>query len=534
MARSALNLLLRYGVVAGLLAGGILTPARPAAAAGVLTVAMTAGDLPVTTGNPDQGFEGFRFVGWNLYDALINWDLSKGDQPSDIKPGLATEWHVDPANQKRWIFTLRQGVKWHDGCDFNADDVVWNFQRITDQKAPQFYTQQFALSRAYLTNFEGIEKVDDHTVAITTKFVQSLFPYDMSYVLMISRCRAEALKYDWTAYASQPSGTGPYRFASMTAHERMEMLPNKDYWDKTRVPKQDRLLILPMPEAATRTAALLSGQVNFIEAPAPDAIPVLKRAGMRIVSNTYPHNWPYILNFTRGPFTDLRVRRAANYAINRDDVVDLVGGLATPEYAEVPPSMPYYGNPMVYKYDKARARALLKEANCLPCKVTLAISTSGSGQMQSLSMNELVKQQLEDAGFEVKLDVMDWNALLDVSRSGVPKYPNVDGMNASRALLDPVSAIIKPVATAYWSPAGSNWGHFGTPEADALVKQIFEEFDATKRLALLTKLHEYESEQALMIFVVHDLNPRALSPKVRGFVQAQNWFQDLTPISIDP
>jgi ABC-type transport system substrate-binding protein len=509
-------------------------PLTPAAAQGVLTVAMTAGDLPVDTGNPDQGFEGFRFVGWNLYDALIDWDLSKSDKPSDIKPGLATEWHIDPANSKRWIFTLRQGVKFHDGCDFSADDVVWNFKRITDQKSPQFYTQQFALSRAYLTNFDSVEKIDDHTVAINTKFTESLFPYDMSYLLMVSRCRAEALHYDWDAYSKQPSGTGPYRFASMTPHERMEMVPNKDYWDKTRVPKQDRLILLPMPEAATRTAALLSGQVNFIEAPAPDAIPVLKRAGMQIISNTYPHNWPYILNFTRGPFMDLRVRQAANYAINRDDVVDLVGGMAIPEYAEVPPSLPYYGHPEIYKFDKAKAHALLQEANCLPCKITLAISTSGSGQMQSLPMNELVKQQLEDAGFQVTLDVMDWNALLDVSRSGVPKYPNIDGMNASRALLDPVSAIIKPVATAYWSPAGSNWGHFGTPEADALVKQIFEEFDPAKRMALLTKLHEYESAQALMIFVVHDLNPRALSPKVHGFVQAQNWFQDLTPITVSP
>ena len=525
---------LRSLMLAGLASAALLIGVQGAGAAGVLTVAMTAGDLPVTTGNPDQGFEGFRFVGWNLYDALINWDLSKADQASDIKPGLATEWHIDPANHKRWLFTLRQGVKWHDGCDFTADDVVWNFGRISDPKAPQFLTQQFALSRAYLTNYEGIEKVDDHTVAITTKFEESLFPYDMSYVLMISRCRAEALKLDWDAYAAHPSGTGPYRFTSSTAHERMEMAPNTGYWDPARVPKQDKLILLPMPEAATRTASLLSGQVNFIEAPAPDALPVLKKAGMQIVSNTYPHNWPYILNFTRGPFTDLRVRRAANYAINREDVVELVGGMATPEYAEVPPSLPYYGKPMTYPYDAAKARALLKEAGCLPCKVTLAISTSGSGQMQSLPMNELVKQQLEDAGFQVTLNVMDWNALLDVSRSGVPKYPNIDGMNASRGLLDPVSAIIKPVSTAYWSPAGSNWGHFGTPEADALVKQIFEEFDAGKRMALLTKLHEYESEQALMIFVVHDLNPRALSPKVHGFVQAQNWFQDLTPISVSP
>jgi len=109
-----------------------------ARAAGTLTVGMTAGDLPITTGNPDQGFEGYRFVGYNLYDSLALWDLSSGDKPSDIKPGLATEWHVDEANDKRWIFTLRQGVKWHDGCAFTADDVVWNMSHTTNDKAPEF------------------------------------------------------------------------------------------------------------------------------------------------------------------------------------------------------------------------------------------------------------------------------------------------------------------------------------------------------------------------------------------------------------
>src|SRR5262252_4982977 len=86
-----------------------------AQAGGTLTVGMTAGDLPITTGNPDQGFEGYRFVGYNLYDSLVLWDLSKTaqDKASDIRPGLATEWHVDEGNDKRWIFKLRDGVKWH-------------------------------------------------------------------------------------------------------------------------------------------------------------------------------------------------------------------------------------------------------------------------------------------------------------------------------------------------------------------------------------------------------------------------------------
>jgi ABC-type transport system substrate-binding protein len=102
------------------------------------------------------------------------------------------------------------------------------------------------------------------------------------------------------------------------------MVPNTEYWDKARIPKQDRLVLIPMPEALTRTAALLSGQVNWIEAPSPDAIPRLKSEGMRIVTNVYPHDWPYMLNCARGPFQDLRVRQAANYAINRQDVVDML------------------------------------------------------------------------------------------------------------------------------------------------------------------------------------------------------------------
>ena len=238
-----------------------------ALAESVVTVAMTAGDIPNTTGNPDQGFEGFRFVGYNLYDGLALWDLSRSDKPSDIKPGLATSWEVDPNDHRRWIYHLRQGVKWHDGCPFTADDVVWNFARITDEKAPQYYTLQMALTRSYTTNLASVEKIDDHTVAINTKVVESLFPYQMSYLLMISRCRAEALHYDWNAYAEHPSGTGPFRADRYVAHERFELVPNKDYWDPKRIAKYDRLVLLPMPEAATRTAALLTGQVNFVEAP---------------------------------------------------------------------------------------------------------------------------------------------------------------------------------------------------------------------------------------------------------------------------
>jgi peptide/nickel transport system substrate-binding protein len=524
--------MMKRGFMAAAFGMVVACGAASASASGVLTVGMTAGDLPVTTGNPDQGFEGYRFVGYNLYDSLVLWDLSQGDKASDLKPGLATEWHVDEGDPKRWIFTLRQGVKWHDGCPFTADDVVWNLGYSSDDKAPQFNPAQFAQARPYLGTYAGVEKVDDHTVAFTTKVPDSLFPYEISYVLLISPCRAKEVNNNWGEYALKPSGTGPYKFDKMVPHQRMEFVPNTDYWDKARVPRQDRLVLVPMPEASTRTAALLSGQVDWIEAPSPDAIDRLKSAGMQIVTRVYPHNWSYQLNFVKGPFADKRVRQAANYALNREDMKDLLNGLMLEEYSTVPPSAPYYGHPVLYKYDPEKAKALLKEAGCTPCKVKFAISTSGSGQMQPLPMNELVKSQLDAVGFDVTLDTMDWNALLKLTREGVDEHPDTNAINVSRQTQDPFNALIRHVWTGAWAPKGSNWGHYSNPEIDALVAGILGEFDATKRLTLLTKLNEKMNDEAVLIFVAHDLNPRALSPKVRGFVQAQSWFQDLTPVTV--
>ena len=292
----------------------------------------------------------------------------------------------------------------------------------------------------------------------------------------------------------------------------LELFPNTSYWDKARIPQQDRLVLIPVPEASTRTAALLSGEVNWIEAPSPDAIPRLKSAGMRIVTNVYPHDWPHMLNFVRGPFKDLRIRQAANYAINRQDVVDLLDGTAIPEQDVVPPSLPYYGHP---QSGILTQRALLKEAGCLPCKVTFVISTSGSGQMQPSQMNELVKSQLENAGFTVTLQTMDWNALLDVFAAGLTRT-RITTASISRAGCSTRSTRSSNSSAAHIGRQQAPIGDIiKNPEAEALIGQIFNEFDAKKRLALLTQLHELESREAVMIFIVHDLTPCALSPKVR-------------------
>lgn len=117
---------------------------------------------------------------------------------------------------------------------------------------------------------------------------------------------------------------------------------------------------------------------------------------------------------------------------------------------------------------------------------------------------------------------------------GSTNFPNTTGSTSQRVCSIPVNAIIKLVGKTCWSPRGLNWGHFESPETETLIEQIFNQFDEEKRLGLLSELQELEGRLAVMISVVHDLNPRAMAPKVEGFVQAQSWFQDLTPVSVQP
>ena len=514
----------------------ILCGATTARSESVLRIAMTAGDIPDWAGQPDQGFEGYRFVGFNLYDGLVNWDLSHSDQEADLRPALATAWHADEGNPKKWIFELRHGVKFHDGCDWNADAAVWNITRLISKDSPAFSPLNFARARARTNNIDHAEKVGDYTVAIYTNTVESLFPYNMPFILMMSPCAMQKAGNDYKAYAAAPAGTGPYKFDKVVPHERLELVKNADYWDKNRIPKQDRVVLLPIPEASTRVAALLSGQVDLIEAPPPDAIPQLKSAGMKIFTNVYPHTWPYLLNYQRGPFKDLRVRQAANYAVNRDEMVEMLGGkdgIAVPSFGTYVPSQRYYGHPFEPKYEPAKATELLKEAGCYPCAINIAISTSGSGQMQPLPMNELVKEQLEKVGFKVSFDTVDWNTLLTIYIQGAVKYPQYDGINFSSGATDPLN-FLKVYMSKYAAPLGSNWGGYSNPKVDELADKALNTFDDAERTKLITQIHEITVADAARVFIVSDLNPRALSPKLSGFVQARSWFQDITPIVVAP
>src|SRR5262245_9629536 len=112
--------------------------ASAASAEGTLRIGMTASDIPYTGGQTDQGFEGFRFVGYQVYEPLINWDLSKSDRLPALVPGLAESWSVSKEDPKKWIFKLRKNVKFHDGTPFTADAVLFTFDSIKNKQSPQY------------------------------------------------------------------------------------------------------------------------------------------------------------------------------------------------------------------------------------------------------------------------------------------------------------------------------------------------------------------------------------------------------------
>ena len=527
-------------MAAAMAAGIVFTVGGPSAQAqGNLRIGMTANDVPLTWGQPDNGFEGYRFMGLLVYDALINWDLIAPDKPSGLIPGLAESWEVDKADQTKWVFKLRQGVKFHDGSDFNADAVIFNMDRLVDEKSPQYSARMASLTNFRIPAYKSVRKIDDYTVEFTTKTPDAFWPYQICYILMASPKQWEATGKDWAKFALTPSGTGPWKLTALKAREFAELVPNKDYWDKALAPKLDKLTLIPMPDASARTAALLAGQVDWIEVPAPDAMKRIQSAGFSIASNVYPHIWSWHLNRVEGsPWNDIRVRKAANLAIDRKGVLELLGGYAVEATGHVVKGDPWYGAPsFAIKTDVEAAKKLLAEAGFgpdKPVKVKMLISASGSGQMLPLQMNEYMQQNLKAVGIEVDFEVVEWQALIDLWRAGAkaPQVKGAHGANLSYTTQDPYSAFTRFLRSDLHAPTGVNFGYYSDPEMDKLLADAQVAFDAKARDEILGKVHTKMVDEALFLWVVHDVGPRAISPKVKGFVQVRNWFQSLSGVTM--
>jgi peptide/nickel transport system substrate-binding protein len=528
---------------AGLAAAGLpeLAAIQPAAAQAerVIRYGISMADIPQTTGQPDRGAGAYQFTGYTLYDPLVAWEMNVADRPGKLVPGLATSWETNPADRTKWIFKLREGVKFHDGSAFDADAVIWNFEKVLNPQAPHFDQRQAAQVRPRLPSVASWRKIDAMTVEVTTRAVDSIFPYQMLWFLISSPAQYERVGRSWERFAFEPSGTGPFRLGRLVPRERAELVKNRDYWDPRRMAKADRIVLVVAPEDSSRTNALLSNQVDFIETPSPDLVPRLRQSGARIIENVTPHVWNYHLSLLEGsPWRDKRLRQALNLAINRDEVVALMNGLAKPAVGVVDPTSPWFGNPSFrITHDPDRARRLVQEAGfsrANPLRTKFLVPTGGSGQMLSMPINEYCQSAFREIGVAIDFVPVELEVSYTCWRQGaagdIARTNGTTANNVAYVTSDPLYALIRFFHSNQISPRGVNWSHFRDAEVDALIDRATSTFDDAEVDKLMAQVHQKVVDEALLVFVVHDTNPHVASRGVRNYVQAQHWFQDLTTL----
>ncbi len=512
-----------------------LALAQPAGHA--LSYGISMADIPLTTGQPDRGAGAYQFTGLTLYDPLVAWELDVADRPGKLIPGLATSWESDPADRRVWTFQLRDGVTFHDGSAFDADAVVWNFEKVLNPQAAHFDNRQAAQVKPRLPSVASWKKTGPMTVQVTTKAVDALFPYQMLWFLISSPAQYAKLG-SWEKFAFAPSGTGPFKLTTLVPRAKLEMARNDAYWNRSRLAKLDRLTLTCAPEDLTRANALLTSQVDLIETPAPDAVAQLRSGGARIAGNVTPHVWNYHLSLVEGsPWRDLRVRQAANLAVDRDGVVQLMGGLAKPAVGQVDPASPWFGSPAFkIRTDMDAARKLMADAGyskANPLRTKFMVPTGGSGQMLSMPINEFIQQGWTEIGLQVEFQPVELEVAYTAWRKGAadPSLKGITGSNIAYVTSDPFYALIRFYSSRQIAPVGVNWSGYANPEVDALCDKVTSSFDPAEQDRLCAQIHQRVVDDAVQVWVVHDTNPHALSTRVKTYTQAQHWFQDLTTLS---
>jgi peptide/nickel transport system substrate-binding protein len=491
---------------------------------GTLVIGAT-GTLPNTdTILGGAGYEGTALVSFQIYEGLTRYDLTDdADAPAPVTSALASSWTVAP-DHRTWTFTLRKGVTFQDGTPFDADAVIFNLDRYLKKGSPYYTAALGAAAQEYAGDIVSYHEVDADHVVLVTKSANGHFTDDLTHILMASPTAVR--RYGDTGFAQHPVGTGPFGFVSQTPGQEVDLTANTHYW--RGAPKLDKLVVKALPDPAARTAALLSGGANMIDYPNPDDISRLRSDGARIDTNSYDHIWYWILDESKAPWNNVLVRQAANYAINRQAIADdLLHGTAGPAYQAAPKGTLAYdpaGN--LYSYDPAKAKQLLARAGLAHgFGTTVTVPTAGSGNLLPVPISEAIQQDLAAVGITVKIRTTDWSTQLSDEAKGQVTLGS-DALAQSTTLFQSESLL--PLFLGTGSPFWT--GHYSDPAVDKLFAAASSTLDRTVRQQDYTKALDQVTKDAPWLFVVNDRDPRALSPKVHGFVEPQSWFVDLTGV----
>lgn len=374
-------------LAASLSAAGGVAQAAPNA----ITVALP-GDFPSLDPSKDTSPLGFNYR-LNVFDALT--ELQRDGK---LNPRLAESWTFSP-DLTEWTFKLRQGVKFHDGSPFIADDVVFTINRIKADNASPV--------RTFIRLVEKVEKVDSHTVLFKLTQPYGIFHRQISYVNVMSKTYVD--KEGDQIYATRPVGTGPYKLVRWVKDDRMELEANADYW--RGAPAIKRATLRPIPSESSRTAALLSGEVDLVPTLPPSLIEQLK-SNRDLDVNTAPSFRVIFIafNVNKRPLDNAKVREAIDIAIDRPAITDkLLRGLGKPTGIMVPPmNIGYDPSFKPAPYEPQKAKQLVAESGY--DGTPIVIQYPNNNIVMANEVVQAVAGYMTAAGLKVEIKPMEFTA----------------------------------------------------------------------------------------------------------------------------
>ncbi|WP_445165843.1 ABC transporter substrate-binding protein [Mycolicibacterium sp. Dal123E01] len=365
----------------------------------------SAGNLTAAiAGEPDQldpqkstAYFSFEVLE-NVFDTLV-----EPDDNLEMRAGLAQSWQVSP-DQLIWTFHLRPGVTWHDGSPLRADDVVYSYRRIIDQKLA---------GADKLSAVRDVSAPDPNTVVIalqrpTPNLLTNLGGF--KGMAIVQRHNVESGQI-----ATHPVGTGPFAFTGRKSGDSITLTANKNYWDGA--PKVPGVTFRFISEPSTALSALQAGEIDWTDAIPPQRVEQLKNDDSIHLAVTPGNDYWYLaLNEAKAPWNDVRVRQAIAYGIDRDAIVQATSyGTATANQLAIPHGNPWYTPYDRYRHDLDRAKGLLRQAGVGHQSLDMLVTTE---YPETVTAAQIIADNLAALDISVNIRTVDFATWLDEQNSG--------------------------------------------------------------------------------------------------------------------
>ncbi len=422
-----------------------------------------------------------------------------------VTPLLAESWAFSEDSRVLTLH-LRRGVVFHDGAPFNAQAVKVNLER--------FRRATFAF--LLFPRVQTIDVVDEYTVRLNLDmpFAPIIAHLTHNFVAMISPKQLAALE---GRDIIEPVGTGPFKFDTWVRGDYVRIVRNPDYWgDK---PYLDSVVFKVVPSDATRLVLLETGQIHaMMRVPPLDAPRVAATAGLQLVSIPSVRTIYIGFNNQRAPFTDVRVRRAINYAVDKEAIVtEILGGAGGVSDAPIMPLIFGHSPQTPYRYDPERARQLLREAG-FPRGFRTTLHHPTGRYVKDAAIIEAVQAYLAEVGIEAELVTMEWAAYLAFTRKPVTESTvNMFMLGWGCVTLDADYGLFPMFHTSQWAPL-SNRSFYSNPTVDTLLELGRVAPDPISRKAIYARAIEVLWEDAGWLFLHYEGQLNAQQTVARGLV----------------